>query len=127
MSVEHDTELLTKLRLTYETCTEKRSEQLARSSNNVVCRRPASGALKFAVGMNVKNETGDLNGVILSWDLHCKQPDDWIEKYGIRNLARGVDQPFYEILDDDGNTYYEAEGNMFGSKKNINQNCSKQF
>ena len=104
--------LSTKLRLVYEKCAKKRSKQLEKSSNKVVCRRPTSGAPKFAVGMMVKNKDDDQSsGVILSWDLHCTESNEWVEKNGFRNLTRGVEQPFYDVLDDNGGKYYEAEGN----------------
>ena len=95
------------------------SQQLAQSSNRVVCRRPPEAALKFAIGMEVRSGTNEWNGVIVSWDLHCKASDEWIEKKGIRKLARGVDQPFYRVLGYYDEYRYEAEGNEENQKLNI--------
>ena len=109
---EDDNEILKKLRLLYVECTEERRRPMAQSSNKVVCRRPTSGAPKFAIGIVVKNKTNGLAGVIVSWDLHCKESDEWIEENGVRNLVRGIDQPFYRFLDEvNGSSRYEAEGN----------------
>ena len=49
-------------------------------------------------------------GVVVSWDLHCKKSNEWIEEKGIRELARGVDQPLYCILNCRGDYYYYPEG-----------------
>ena len=101
------------LRLVYEKCAKKRSEQLARSADRVECRHPPEGALKYAVGMVVRGKYSTLaqkTGVIVSWDLYCKKPDKWIEVQEIRKLTRGVDQPFYCTLNYYGEYYYLAEG-----------------
>ena len=49
--------------------------------------------------------------VIVSWDAKCQASDEWISRM-TRNLTRGRDQPFYNILTDDGNAGYVAEGNF---------------
>lgn len=49
--------------------------------------------------------------VIVSWDAKCQASDEWISRM-TRNLTRGRDQPFYNILTDDGNAAYVAEGNF---------------
>ena len=105
-------DILAALRCCYDMCAGKRRRQLALSSNKVVCRRLPEGAPKYAVGMVVKTLTIDLRGVIVSWDLQCKESGEWIGQYGIRNLARGEDQPFYHILSyHDLFMAYVAEGN----------------
>ena len=109
---DEEGDILGQLRLAYDNCTNMRSQQLAQSSNQVVCRRPPEGAPKYAVGMVVKIKTYNWTGVIVSWDLHCKQSDEWIEKKGIRNLARGLNQPFYEILGYHDLKFYVAEGKV---------------
>ena len=98
----------------HDGCVEKRIQQLAESSNVVECRRPPSGTMKYAVGMVVRHGPLNLTGVIVSWDLSCKKSDDWIERNGIRDLARGSDQPFYEVLVHDSATShrYWPEGNL---------------
>ena len=69
--------------------------------------------MKYAVGMFVKDNSFNLPGVIFSWDLSCKKSEEWMEKSGIRNLARGPDQPFYKIFFCDGRLYaYLPEGKL---------------
>ena len=111
---EDGPDLPAKLRRTYDECAEKRSEQLAQSSNITECRRPASEALKFAVGMIVRATLhpilpADQQNVIISWDLNFNESDQWIEQMGIHNLPRRMSQPFYRVL---GNNYelWLAEG-----------------
>ena len=101
------------LRAMRDKCAEKRNQQLGQSINRVVCRRPPSGLVKYAVGVILKKKTDDnICGPILSWDLNCKESDEWIEKNDIRNLTRGVDQPFYKFLSGSKDEIlYEAEGN----------------
>ena len=74
-----------------------------------------SGAPKFAVGIVVKNRMNYSTGVIVYWDLHCKESDEWVEENGIHQLKRGVLQPFYWVLDQFGIYRYEAEGNGMAS------------
>lgn len=50
--------------------------------------------------------------VIAFWDSRCKASEEWMERMGIRNLTRGMDQPFYHVLVDDGSTRYAAEGTI---------------
>ena len=108
---DEDGDILADLRFWYDKCAENRNRQLAQSSNKVVCRRPPEGAPKYAVGMVVKNKSNNWIGVIVSWDLRCTESDEWIELFSIRQLTRGVDQPFYEILGYHDSKVYVPEGN----------------
>ena len=95
-------------------CGKKRSQQLAQSNELATCRRPPSGAMKFAVGMVVCRS--NFTGVIVSWDLLCNKSEEWLKKNGIHNLARGRYQPFYQVLFTDLNVdrdEYFAEGYLF--------------
>ena len=114
-SVNVSLENLSEIRLVHDKCAEQRNQQLAKSRNIMECRRLPSGTMKYAVGMVVKITPLDMTGVVVSWEMSCKKSDDWIEENGIRNLARGSDQPFYRVLvihDFLVNQCYLAEGNL---------------
>lgn len=49
--------------------------------------------------------------VITGWDEKCEATPDWMNEMGINELLNGPNQPFYNLLADDGSIRYAAEGN----------------
>lgn len=74
--------------------------------------------MKFAVGLVMLHTFTDLGGlmirrckcVIVSWDPDCQASTEWVTRSGVLNLTRGVNQPFYHVLTNDGSFRYVAEG-----------------
>ena len=48
--------------------------------------------------------------MIYGWDLTCKMNDLWIARMGVDRLPNGRNQPFYNVLVEDGSNRYAAEG-----------------
>ena len=48
--------------------------------------------------------------MIYGWDLTCKMNDMWIARMGVDRLLNGRNQPFYNVLVEDGSNRYAAEG-----------------
>lgn len=59
--------------------------------------------------------------MIISWDDRCKASEEWVSAMGIQNLNRGIDQPFYHVLSDDGTSRYVAEGKSYSEISNISK------
>ena len=62
------------------------------------------------MGMVMRHVRLNYSCVIAFWDPRCQASDEWMERMGIRDLSRGVDQAFYHVLVNDGSTRYAAEG-----------------
>ncbi|KAG8456168.1 hypothetical protein GDO86_002095 [Hymenochirus boettgeri] len=63
----------------------------------------------FSVGLVVRHKRYDYSGVIFGWDPFCMMPPDWIDNMDIHNLP---DQPFYNVLLEDGSCSYVAQENL---------------
>lgn len=50
--------------------------------------------------------------VIYGWDPLCAASEDWIQQMGVENLPLKSQQPFYNVLVEDGSTRYAAQGNI---------------
>ena len=48
--------------------------------------------------------------VIYGWDHKCEMSDGWMIQMGVHRLPRGRNQPFYNVLVEDGSNRYAAEG-----------------
>ncbi|QRV90554.1 hemimethylated DNA-binding domain protein [Ceratobasidium sp. AG-Ba] len=67
---------------------------------------------KYWVGMIFKHTWLDVLGLIIGWDEACKADEEVIIAAEIDELPRGRGQPFYKVLDTDGNLTYLAEDQM---------------
>ena len=52
----------------------------------------------------------DYHCVIYGWDHRCEMSDAWIQQMGVDNLPHGRNQPFYNVLVEDGTNRYASEG-----------------
>lgn len=52
----------------------------------------------------------DYRCVIYGWDHRCEMSDAWIQQMGVDNLPHGRNQPFYNVLVEDGTNRYASEG-----------------
>lgn len=52
----------------------------------------------------------DYRCVIYGWDLTCKMSDLWIAQMGVDRLPNGRNQPFYNVLVEDGTNRYASQG-----------------
>lgn len=50
--------------------------------------------------------------VIYGWDPTCAASADWIRQMGVENLPLKSQQPFYNVLVEDGSTRYAAQGEI---------------
>ena len=73
-------------------------------------RRPQPLAVHFAVGMIMQHAVLSYRCVIIDWDPICTATTEWCQRMGVYELERGVDQPFYHVLVEDGTHRYVAEG-----------------
>ena len=48
--------------------------------------------------------------VIYGWDPVCKMDELWIQRMGVDQSPGGRNQPFYNVLGDDGSQRYAAHG-----------------
>ena len=67
--------------------------------------------------------------VIYGWDTQCEMSESWIEQMGVRHLPLGPDQPFYNVLVEDGTNRYAAQGIYINSYKHYvpaSPSCSLQ-
>ena len=48
--------------------------------------------------------------VIHGWDEQCEMSDAWKQQMGVYNLRLGAEQPFYNVLVDDGSNRYASQG-----------------
>lgn len=46
--------------------------------------------------------------VIYGWDPVCRMDETWIQQMGVDNSPGGRNQPFYNVLGDDGSQRYAA-------------------
>lgn len=49
--------------------------------------------------------------VIYGWDPKCTASKDWIYQMRVHNLRFKEEQPFYNVLVEDGSSRYAAQGN----------------
>ena len=52
----------------------------------------------------------DYHCVIYGWDHQCEMSQAWILQMGVDRLPLGPNQPFYNVLVEDGSNRYAAQG-----------------
>lgn len=50
------------------------------------------------------------NCVIYGWDPKCTMSQEWITTMRVQQLSKGANQPFYNVLVQDGTCRYAAQG-----------------
>ena len=48
--------------------------------------------------------------VVYGWDPTCQMREEWIARMGVDRLSDGRNQPFYNVLVEDGTERYAAQG-----------------
>lgn len=66
--------------------------------------------LLYAVGMVMKHLTLNYRCVIYDWDPVCLAAAEWQAQNNVNKLRHKGDQPFYNVLVEDGSHRYVAQG-----------------
>lgn len=69
-----------------------------------------SSDLKYAVGMVMRHLTLNYKCVIYDWDPVCLATVEWQRQMNVGRLTLKDDQPFYNVLVEDGSHRYVAQG-----------------
>ncbi|TRY87506.1 hypothetical protein DNTS_035324 [Danionella cerebrum] len=64
----------------------------------------------FSIGLIMKHKRSGYNCVIYGWDPKCSMSQEWIDTMRVLQLSKGADQPFYNVLVEDGTCRYAAQG-----------------
>ncbi|XP_067911231.1 F-box only protein 21 isoform X2 [Heterodontus francisci] len=68
--------------------------------------------IEYSVGLVMKHKRYAYDCVIYGWDSKCMMGLDWMRTMGVHNLPHGPDQPFYNVLVQDGSCRYAAQENL---------------
>lgn len=71
---------------------------------------PRTQQLKYAVGMVMRHMGLNYICVIYDWDPRCLASPDWQEQMNVHLLTLRDQQPFYNVLVEDGSHRYVAQG-----------------
>jgi len=66
----------------------------------------------YSVGMVMKHRKYNYNCVIYGWDAVCKATKMWVKQMGVDKLPNRDNQPFYNVLVEDGSNRYAADENL---------------
>lgn len=66
--------------------------------------------LKYAVGMVMRHLTLNYKCVIYDWDPVCLASVEWQQQMNVAKLTLKDEQPFYNVLVEDGSHRYVAQG-----------------
>ncbi|KAM4615728.1 F-box only protein 21 isoform 2-T2 [Polymixia lowei] len=79
-----------------------------------VKRRSAAEHLEvqYSVGLIMKHKRSGYNCVIYGWDPKCTMSQEWITTMRVNQLSSGANQPFYNVLVQDGTCRYAAQENL---------------
>uniref|UniRef100_UPI003AAA4A94 F-box only protein 21 isoform X1 n=1 Tax=Centroberyx gerrardi TaxID=166262 RepID=UPI003AAA4A94 len=79
-----------------------------------VKRRSAAEHLEvqYSVGLIMKHKRSGYNCVIYGWDPKCTMSQEWITTMRVHQLSSGANQPFYNVLVQDGTCRYAAQENL---------------
>ncbi|XP_078362557.1 F-box only protein 21-like [Oculina patagonica] len=73
---------------------------------------PSHSQVGFKVGMVMRHKLYHYGCVIYGWDPVCKMDESWIQQMGVDRSPGGRNQPFYNVLGDDGSQRYAAHINL---------------
>ncbi|CAL8331264.1 unnamed protein product [Arctogadus glacialis] len=68
--------------------------------------------VRYAAGLVMKHKRSGYNCVIYGWDPKCTMSQEWISTMRVNQLSSGADQPFYNVLVQDGTCRYAAQENL---------------
>lgn len=68
--------------------------------------------IQFAVGMIGRHKRYEYTCVVYGWDSICVASPEWIHEMGVMNLLKKDQQPFYNVLVQDGSVRYVAQGKL---------------
>ncbi|XP_043967786.1 F-box only protein 21 isoform X2 [Gambusia affinis] len=66
--------------------------------------------VQYSVGLIMKHKRSGYNCVIYGWDPKCTMSQEWINTMRVHQLSSGANQPFYNVLVQDGTCRYAAQG-----------------
>lgn len=66
----------------------------------------------YSVGLVMKHKRYGYNCVIYGWDPSCMMGHEWIRNMNVHSLPHGPNQPFYNVLVEDGSCRYAAQENL---------------
>ncbi|XP_059080644.1 F-box only protein 21-like isoform X2 [Tigriopus californicus] len=67
---------------------------------------------RLCVGLICQHKMYDYKCVVYGWDPTCVASRSWILQMGVNKLPHGADQPFCNVLVEDGSIRYAAEDNL---------------
>ncbi|TWW60217.1 F-box only protein 21 [Takifugu flavidus] len=68
--------------------------------------------VQYSVGLIMKHKRSGYNCVIYGWDPKCTMNQEWITTMRVNLLPNGPNQPFYNVLVQDGTCRYAAQENL---------------
>ncbi|XP_054630852.1 F-box only protein 21 [Dunckerocampus dactyliophorus] len=68
--------------------------------------------VQYSVGLVMKHKRSGYNCVIYGWDPKCTMSQEWITTMRVQQLSNGANQPFYNVLVQDGTCRYAAQENL---------------
>ncbi|CAL1615748.1 unnamed protein product [Knipowitschia caucasica] len=68
--------------------------------------------VQYSVGLIMKHKRSGYNCVIYGWDPKCTMTQEWITTMRVPQLSKGANQPFYNVLVQDGTCRYAAQENL---------------
>lgn len=68
--------------------------------------------VQYSVGLIMKHKRSGYNCVIYGWDPKCTMSQEWITTMRVHQLSKGANQPFYNVLVQDGTCRYAAQENL---------------
>lgn len=102
------------LRLEAELKNGKTEERWAMGKQNLPkpMHRNEFPLVHYSVGMIAHHRRYNYMCVIRGWDDCCKSSEEWSAQMGVNNLPKGRNQPFYNVLVDDGSERYAAHESL---------------
>ncbi|XP_055017200.1 F-box only protein 21 isoform X1 [Boleophthalmus pectinirostris] len=73
---------------------------------------PEHVEVQYSVGLIMKHKRSGYNCVIYGWDPKCTMSQEWITTMRVQQLSKGANQPFYNVLVQDGTCRYAAQENL---------------
>ncbi|XP_053085209.1 F-box only protein 21 isoform X2 [Pangasianodon hypophthalmus] len=73
---------------------------------------PEHSQVQYSVGLIMKHKRSGYNCVIYGWDPKCSMSPEWIATMRVHQLTHGANQPFYNVLVQDGTCRYAAQENL---------------
>ncbi|XP_010893074.2 F-box only protein 21 isoform X2 [Esox lucius] len=73
---------------------------------------PEHVEVQYSIGLIMKHKRSGYNCVIYGWDPKCTMSQEWITTMRVHQLSRGANQPFYNVLVQDGTCRYAAQENL---------------